>query len=111
MMRMLVAADGSPHAIAAAKLAARLGRELREAEVILVNVGHVPVIAMGGPGAGYFDLGSLEEGLRKAGQMILETTASAPEGMERPVSRVYRQGDAGGGVRKEAAEPKEVRSL
>jgi nucleotide-binding universal stress UspA family protein len=106
MMRMLVAADGSPHAIAAAKLAARLGTELREAEVILVNVGHVPVIAMGGPGAGYVDLGSLEEGMRKVGQMILETTASALGGIESPVSRVYRQGDPAGEIIKAAAEHK-----
>lgn len=31
MMRMLVATDGSPHAIRAAELAARLVRELRDA--------------------------------------------------------------------------------
>lgn len=48
-------------------------------------------IAMGGPGAGYVDLGSREEGMRKAGQVILETTASALGGIDGPVSRVYRQ--------------------
>lgn len=106
MMRMLVATDGSPHAIAAAKLAARLGPELREAEVILLNVGHVPVIAMGGPGAGFVDLGALEEGMRKTGQTILESTAPALVGVDSPVSRVYRQGDPASEIIKAAVEHK-----
>ncbi len=41
-MRLLVATDGSPHATRAIELAARLARELREAEIILVTVGHLP---------------------------------------------------------------------
>ncbi len=42
MVRMLVATDGSAHALRAAGVAARLARELREATVALINVGHIP---------------------------------------------------------------------
>jgi nucleotide-binding universal stress UspA family protein len=106
MMRILVATDGSSHAIAAAKLTAHLVRELREAEVVLVNVGHIPTIAMGGPGEGYVDLGALEEGLRQAGQVILENTVAALAGIDARVSRVYRQGDPAGEIIKAAQEHK-----
>ncbi len=93
MMRILVAADGSSHAIGAAKLAARLVRELREAEVVLVNVGHIPTIALGGLADGVVDLAALEEGLQRAGQTILDQTAKALAGIDARVSRVYRRGD------------------
>ncbi len=64
-MRMLVATDGSPHALKAAEMAARLARDLREAEAMLVNVGYFPAIAMGTVGLdAVFDLGDLEEGMQ-----------------------------------------------
>lgn len=105
MMR-LVATDGSPHAIGAAKLTARLVRELREAEVVLVNVGHIPTIAMGGPGEGLIDLGAMEEGMRQAGEAILGETAKAFAGIDARVSRVYRGGDPAGEIIKAAKEHK-----
>ncbi len=105
-MRMIVGTDGSPHAIGAAKLAARLVRELREAEVVLVNVGHIPTIALGGPGDGLVDLGALEEQLQHAGQTILEKTAEALAGIDTRVSRVYRRGDPAGEIIKAAKEHK-----
>ena len=106
MMRMIVATDGSSHAIGAAKLAARLVRELREAEVVLVTVGHIPTIALGGPGDGVVDLGSMEEGLQQAGQTILEKTAETLGGVDARISRVYRRGDPAGEIIKAAREHK-----
>ncbi len=106
MMRIVVATDGSSHAIGAAKLTARLVRELREAEVVLVNVGHIPMIAMGGPGEGFVDLGALEEGMRQAGEAILGETAKAFVGVDAGVSRVYREGDPAGEIIKAAKEHK-----
>ncbi|HLW58710.1 MAG TPA: universal stress protein [bacterium] len=105
MMRMLVATDGSPHAIKAAELAARFARELRGAEVILVNVGHIPAIAMGGPSPDMMvDLGSLEEGLEQAGQAILAQAHEVFAGVDARVTRVYRRGDPAGEVVKVAKE-------
>jgi len=94
MMRMLVATDGSPHAKRAAELAARLARELRTAEMVLVNVGHVPAIALGGPGADTMvDYGVLEEGFEKAGLAILEDAKTVFHGMDVPVMTQYRRGE------------------
>jgi nucleotide-binding universal stress UspA family protein len=106
MMRMLVAADGSPHAIRAAELAARLARELREAEVILINVGHIPTIALGGPGNELVDFAALEEGLRQASETILNQTAKAFGGIDIPMTRTYRRGDPAGEIIKAAKEHK-----
>ncbi|HKV44680.1 MAG TPA: universal stress protein [bacterium] len=107
MMRMLVATDGSPHAIKAAELAARFARELRGAQVILVNVGHIPAIAIGGPSPDMMvDLGALEEGLEQAGQAILAQTQEAFGGVDVPVTRLYRRGDPAGEVIKAAKEHK-----
>jgi nucleotide-binding universal stress UspA family protein len=96
MMRMLVATDGSPHSIRAAGLAARLARELHQAEVVLVNVGYIPVVALGGgPGPdALIDYGVWEEGLERAGQAILGRATEEFAGVDVPVSRVYRRGDA-----------------
>ena len=94
MMRILVATDGSPHAKQAAALAARLARELRETEVVLLNVGHIPAIALGGPGADIMvDYGMLEEGFEKAGHAILDQTATAFHGIDAPVKKLYRRGE------------------
>ena len=104
MMRILVATDGSPHAIGAAKFSARLVRELREAEVVLVNVGHIPAVALGGLGEGYINLSALEEGMKQAGEAILDETAKAFAGIDARVSRVYRMGDPAGEIVKAARE-------
>jgi len=104
MMRILVATDGSPHAIGAAKFSARLVRELREAEVVLVNVGHIPAVALGGLGEGYINLSALEEGMKQAGEAILDETAKAFAGIDARVSRVCRMGDPAGEIVKAARE-------
>jgi nucleotide-binding universal stress UspA family protein len=94
MMRILVATDGSPHAKRAAEFAARLARELREAEVVLVNAGHIPAMALGGPGADMMvDYSVLEEGFEKAGKEILDQTAAVFHGVDAPVKTQYRRGE------------------
>ncbi len=103
MMRIVVATDGSAHALKAAEVAARLARELREVEILLVNVGHIPVLALGGPGPdAMVDLGALEEGLERAGRAILEKTAHAFAGIDAPVKRIYRHGEPSGEILREA---------
>lgn len=95
MMRILVATDGSPHAKRAAELAARLARELRTAEVVLVNAGHIPAIALGGPGADIMvDYAMLEEGFEKAGLAILEEAKKTFHGVDATVTTQYRRGEA-----------------
>lgn len=107
-MRMLVATDGSPHAKRAAQFAARLARELGTADVILVNAGHIPAIALGGPGADIqVDYGALEESFEKAGRAILEETAAVFHGLENvPVTRRYRRGEPDREILAAAAEAK-----
>jgi len=106
-MRMLVATDGSPHALKAAEMAARLARDLRETEVMLVNVGYFPPIAMGSVGLdAVFDLGDLEESMQQAGQAILDQTMHAFDGLDIRVTRVYRRGDLVGEILKTADEHK-----
>ena len=104
MMRILVATDGSPHAIGAAKWTARLVLEMRGAEVVLVNVGHIPAVALGGLGEGYVDFAALEDEMKQAGGAILGETAKAFAGCDARVSRVYREGDPAGEIVKAANE-------
>jgi nucleotide-binding universal stress UspA family protein len=92
MIRMLVATDGSNHAMQAAEFAARMARELQKAEVLLLNVGHVPAYALGGPDT-HVDYAALEEGLKQAGQAILARAAEVFAGVDVPVRRVYRHGE------------------
>jgi nucleotide-binding universal stress UspA family protein len=104
---MLVATDGSPHALRAAGLAVRLARELHQAEIVLVNVGHIPAIAYGGPGPdAIVDFGALEEGLEKAGQAILARTGEAFAGIDCKVTQQYRSGEPSAEVIKAAHEAK-----
>ena len=93
-MKILVATDGSASALRAADLAVRLCQELRQADVVLVNVGHIPTPALGesGPDA-LVDFGALAEGFERAGRAILERTAQAFERSAIRVTRVYRQGE------------------
>lgn len=94
MMRILVATDGSQHAIRAADLALRLVRELKQADVV-VNVGHIPDVALGAAAVrgGSVDLGGLIESLDQAGQRILDQTAEVFSGVDIAVRRDYRTGD------------------
>jgi nucleotide-binding universal stress UspA family protein len=104
MMRMLVATDGSPHAVRAAKMAARLVAELRESEILLLNVGHIPPVALGGPGSGYVDVGALETALQQAGQTILTEAGKAFARTDARVETLYREGDPAGEIIKVAKE-------
>jgi nucleotide-binding universal stress UspA family protein len=107
MMRILVATDGSPHARRAAELSARLARELREVEVVLLNVGHIPAIALGGPGADIMvDYGMLEEGFEKAGRAILDQTTAAFHGVDAKVTTRYRRGEPSHEILAAATEAK-----
>lgn len=104
-VKILVATDGSPNAIRAAELATHLGKEFRQAEVVLVNIGHIPAFALGGPGPdGLVDLGALVEGLERAGQAILDRTAQVFARGSIPVTRVYRQGEPATEILKVAEE-------
>jgi nucleotide-binding universal stress UspA family protein len=105
MMRILLATDGSPHAMRAAAFVGRLVREIREAEVTVVNVGHVPAVALGGPGAGAMvDFGILEEGLERAGREILDNTVYEFHGIDAAVVKEYRRGDPAAQILEAAKE-------
>ena len=107
MMRIVVATDGSPHAKRAAELAARLARELQKAEIVLVNAGHIPAIALGGPGADMMvDYSVLEEGFEKAGEEILKQTAAVFHGVDVPVKTQYRRGEPSHEILAAASEAK-----
>jgi len=94
MMRLLIATDGSPHARRAVELGARLARELRDAEIVLINVGHIPAVAFAAPlDMGYVDLTPLEEALEQDGKKFLEEATKAFAGFKAPVSGLYRRGD------------------
>lgn len=94
MIRFLVATDGSPHALRAARWAARLARECREAEVVVVHVGHIPPLALGAAADAFVDLGGLVDALEQAGRAILDRTVQEAfaDGAV-PVTRVYRRGE------------------
>ena len=92
-MRLVVATDGSPHAKKAVEYAARLTRELRETEILLVTVGHIPALAMADPGMPVLDITPLVEATERAGQQILEEAMAGFAGVTVPVKRIYRNGD------------------
>jgi nucleotide-binding universal stress UspA family protein len=95
MVRVLVATDGSPNSKRAAEFTAQLAKELRACEVVLVNAGHIPAVALGGPGADMMvDYGMLEEGFEKAGLAILEGAKTAFHGLDAPVTTQYRRGES-----------------
>jgi nucleotide-binding universal stress UspA family protein len=92
-VHVLVATDGSEHAIRAAAFAARLAGELKAAEVTLVSVGHIPSAALAGPAAGaMIDLEALETSLERTGKSILAETRKQFPGKMR-VTEWYRLGD------------------
>jgi nucleotide-binding universal stress UspA family protein len=106
MVRMLVATDGSPHAARAAELAARLARELRETEVSLINVGHIPAIAFGTLAEGVVDLRVLEESLEQAGRAILNEAERIFDKSGVRVTRKYAQGEPSVEIIQKAREHK-----
>ena len=105
-MRILVATDGSQHAIRAADLALRLVRELKQADVIVVNVGHIPDVALAAAGVsgGPVDLGGLIESLDQAGKRILDQVAEVFDGVDIAVRRDYRTGNPAAGIVEAARE-------
>jgi nucleotide-binding universal stress UspA family protein len=104
-MKLVVATDGSPHALRAAALAARLARELSKTEVLLVTVGHIPAFAMGGPGPdAMVDLEIVEQGLEQAGQAVLEQTKRQFDGTGVTVTTAYRTGDPAAEIVKAATD-------
>ena len=105
MMRILVAVDGSPHANRALDFAARLARELREVEVTLINVGHIPIVEsppMGMPV--YVDFGATEEALERAGRQILEDAAKPFAANNVRATSIYRSGDPAAEIIRAARE-------
>jgi nucleotide-binding universal stress UspA family protein len=102
----LWAADGSLHALKAAEVAARLAREAREAEVMIINVGHIPPIAFAGAANGAIELGALWTALQESGQQILGDTAKKFTGVNLEVSCVYREGEPATEILKAAQEQK-----
>ena len=107
MVRMRVATDGSSHANRAVDFAARLARELREVEVTLIHVGHIPMMAsppMGTPA--YVDFGPIEEALERAGRQLLEEAAKPFASIGMRVTHVYRSGDPSAEIIRAAREGK-----
>lgn len=104
MLRVLVATDGSPHANKTVQLAARLARELRSVEVVMIAVGHIPVLAYGSPQEGWVDFGALERSIEEEGLTILDKAVEAFAGVHPPVKRLYRQGDPADEILKAARE-------
>lgn len=94
MVRMLVAIDGSRHARKAAEVAARLAKELRAAEIVVLTVGHIPSLVTAGATANAMaGLGALEESQQAAWRAILDETMPAFAGVDVPVTREYRRGE------------------
>jgi nucleotide-binding universal stress UspA family protein len=94
MMRLFVAVDGSQGATKAIDTTVRLIRELHEAEVILVNVGYIPFVALAIPEAtSYIDLTSVEQALERGGHDLLGQAARAFADLGVRVAQVYRKGE------------------
>ncbi len=106
-MRMLVATDGSPHALRAASIAARLVREMRGAEVTLLNVGYIPSVALGGLGvSSAVNFSIIEDALERSGKDILDHTLHEFAGVDVPVTSLYREGEPAQEILKAAQEMK-----
>jgi nucleotide-binding universal stress UspA family protein len=104
-MKLVVATDGSPHAMAAAALAARLAREIRNTQTTIVTVGHIPAFARVGMGSdAMVAQAMLEQATEQAGRSILEQTKRQFEGVDAPVAAVYRTGDPAREIIKVAQE-------
>ncbi|HXX39213.1 MAG TPA: universal stress protein [bacterium] len=104
-MKVLVATDGSPHAIRAAVFAARLAREVPGTELVVVSVGHVPALATGGSSRDAIaGLEAVEQGLEQVGRAALDKTTREIEGTGVPVTTAYRTGDPSAEIMKAAQE-------
>jgi len=93
-MRIVVATDGSPDAKRAVQTASQFVRNLRTAEVILVNVGPIPALALTPPEAAmHVDVEPIAEALERGGHRILDQAAATFAEDHVSVTCVYRRGD------------------
>jgi len=96
VMRILVATDGSPHAMRAAHAAARLVRDLREAEVVIVCVQHLTPTEAAAVGAtaasGYADVLGVGAEMQSIAERASATTAAVFDGCGAPVTRQHPRG-------------------
>jgi nucleotide-binding universal stress UspA family protein len=106
-MRLLVATDGSAHALRAAALAARLAREMPKVEITVLNVGHIPAVVYGGAGAeAMADFTAIHDALDRDGQTILDATVREFADVDVPIARLYREGDPSRAIVEAAEETK-----
>jgi len=90
-MQIVVATDGSSHAMRAAHWVARWGSTFGDIKVTLVNVGHIPNAPGLGPGGQRpTAFGILGEEMERIGTEVL---AKAAEAFPMKVTSVYRAGD------------------
>lgn len=88
-MRLLVATDGSPHAQRAVALAVRLTGGMPNAEVVVLHVVHIPVLAYGA-GA---EFGALDASLEEAGRRYLDQAVQQFTTAHVRVTTVSREGE------------------
>jgi len=95
-MRMLVATDGSPHALRAARAAARLARDLRQAEVVVVCVRHLSAAEAATVGAtaatGYLDAVGVAAEVQSHAERASAATAAVFDGCGASVTRRQPRG-------------------
>jgi nucleotide-binding universal stress UspA family protein len=88
-VRLLVATDGSAHAQCAVALAAHLAGEMRDPEVVVVHVVHIPALAYGAAA----EYGALEESLEDAGRRYLGHAVEQFAALTVRVTALSRNGD------------------
>jgi len=95
-MRLLVATDGSAHALRAARAAARLARDLREAEVVIVCVRHLTATEAATVGAtaatGYLDAIGVAAEVESNSERASASTAAVFDGSGASVTRQHPRG-------------------
>ncbi len=96
-MRLLVATDGSFHALRAARAAARLVRELRTAEVVVVCVRHLTATEATTVGAtaaaGYLDVLAVSAEVQSNAERASASTAAVFDNSGASVTRRHPRGD------------------
>ena len=95
-MRILVATDGSLHALRAARVAARLARDLRQTDVIIVSVLHLTeaeAITVGATAAfGYVDGVDMLDEVESDAERASAAAAALFEGCDATVTRRHPRG-------------------